>query len=343
MSRLKFAPAICIVVSFANAVLGGEQAVTNQTLRLALTLTDGSKVIGTPRIASIRVQTSYAKMEIPLMQIRNIKIEPDHETASLALANGDQLKGILTLKLIELDTAFGSVEVPLKHISGISVYQGGKGSLADILQDGLVLYYSFDKDEGDKVTDASGKGHDGKVQGAAWTPQGKIGGAYSFDGSNDKIVIAGWQPTIGNHNFCVSAWFKTTSGEEQCIVMWGNPYAGGKPMAEVETTGVGGMRGQAGFNNGGPGTITTSSAYNDGNWHNVVTAYDSVSGDTRIYVDGSLQTRGINNLNIASGDLYIGYRNLLNDSSFNGSIDEVCIYDRALSADEIKTLYNSQE
>ena len=72
-------------------------------LRLAIDLVDGSRIIGVPKIKSIPVQTSYAKMDIPLEQITSIHIRDDHEMASIDLLNGDKLKGVLDLKPLELE------------------------------------------------------------------------------------------------------------------------------------------------------------------------------------------------------------------------------------------------
>jgi len=90
-------------------------------LRLAITLVDGSHIIGVPRIESIPVQTSYAKMDIPLTLVRSIKIGDDHEGASFELQNGDMIKGILSLKPLELETVFGSITVDVQHIATVSI------------------------------------------------------------------------------------------------------------------------------------------------------------------------------------------------------------------------------
>lgn len=57
-------------------------------LRLTIDLVDGSHVTGVPRIKSIPVQTSYAKMDLPLKQIASINFHDDHERASIAMRNG---------------------------------------------------------------------------------------------------------------------------------------------------------------------------------------------------------------------------------------------------------------
>jgi len=96
-------------------------ALTVTPLRLAIDLVDGSHVIGVPRIKSIPVQTAYAKMDIPLKQVRSITIENDHEGASFELQNGDKLKGILDLKPLELETIFGKVSISIEHVQSLRI------------------------------------------------------------------------------------------------------------------------------------------------------------------------------------------------------------------------------
>jgi len=117
----------------------GEVAQTNTTLRLAIDLADGSHIIGIPKIESVSVQTAYAKMDIPLKQITSVKMEDDHETASLDLSNGDKLKGVLTLKPLDLTTVFGPVKVGIEHLRTI-VVSSGNGTLSKGMLDEVMIF-----------------------------------------------------------------------------------------------------------------------------------------------------------------------------------------------------------
>lgn len=98
------------------------QPATNEpAINVTVDLSDGSHLVGTPKIGSILVQTGYAKMEIPLSQVRTITLEKDHENASLELQNGDKLKGLLPLESLELTTVFGKVAVGPEQILKITV------------------------------------------------------------------------------------------------------------------------------------------------------------------------------------------------------------------------------
>jgi len=178
-----------LTVTLAALLLGGWAWAGNedtnpppQTLRAELDLTDGSHIIGIPKIESVPVQTSYARMDIPLRQILSMKMDDDHETASLVLSNGDKLKGVVALKPLDLTTVFGPVKVNIEHLRTIIV-SSGEGMPA-ILARSLVLHYSFDRDEGVVVTDQSPKKNNGSIRGAQFATKGKSGGGMQFDGAN---------------------------------------------------------------------------------------------------------------------------------------------------------------
>jgi hypothetical protein len=123
MSRHTFWIGVCAATALITAA--GEETQTNATLRLAIDLVDGSRLIGTPGLATVPVQTSYAKMDVPLTQIQALKIGDDHETVTLNLRNGDTLTGVISLKPIELKTLFGTASIGIEHIQQLRVTLGG--------------------------------------------------------------------------------------------------------------------------------------------------------------------------------------------------------------------------
>ena len=128
--------------------LGGTNEVLSP-VRLEITLVDGSCVIGVPIIQAVPLQTAYAKIQIPLMKILAIDIRDDHETATFALENGDTLTGVIRLEPITLATVFGAVAITSEHVKGIRVVPSG-GALSESVKKRRVLYYTFDREEGEK-------------------------------------------------------------------------------------------------------------------------------------------------------------------------------------------------
>jgi hypothetical protein len=123
--------AFLLVMGFGGHVWAGPDT-TNQVapaLCLELNLRDGSRLVGAPAIASIPMQTSYARMDIPLKQVFTLALEDGDEGASLSLLNGDKLKGGIRLDSITLETVFGKVTIGVEHIRLLRALPTGRDGL----------------------------------------------------------------------------------------------------------------------------------------------------------------------------------------------------------------------
>jgi hypothetical protein len=145
----------------------------------------------------------------------------------------------------------------------------------------------------------------------------------------------------------ISIWFKTTSttSGQQLLSKYGSTA---QFQFRLETNGT--ITLYSFQSSGGFATLQSASGYNDGNWHNVITTFNTTDGH-KMYVDGNttpVDTDTVNKsaLQSSSERMLIGVR----DSStgvidtaryFNGQIDAVSIYNYALSASQITTLYGS--
>ena len=337
MNRLRFHILVLSMMTLIDVTWAGVEK-TEPQLRLELDLVDGSRVIGTPSIESVPMQTAYAKMDVPLKEIRTIRIDADHETASVDLRNGDKLKGVVNLEPIKLETVFGKVSVGIEHIRNLRVVLAG-GALPEALKRRLVLYYSFDKDESGKVTDKSGKGHDGEVKGANWTKDGKVGGGYGFDGRS-CITADGSKLPAGNSSRTVSLWLYKEHGSGNIAFA----YGAHKPN---ESFGIALV------------SLNPNNAYvyvkigwkdlwgiTDKGWNkwvHVCAVYDESSGKMTIYGNGVMEnskSMSPNTPNISI--VYVGRPNF-EETYWKGIIDEVMIFDRALSEAEVKQIYDAQK
>ncbi len=336
MNRITYVLAVGAIASLAVSSRG-EEAQTNATLRLAIDLVDGSRLIGTPGLATVPVQTSYAKMDVPLTQIKALKIGDDHETVTLNLRNGDTLTGVISLAPIKLITVFGTASIGIEHIRQFTIVRTG-GALPETLRKGLVLYYSFDQNDGDKVIEDSGKGHDGTVKGATWIPKGKIGGAYSFNGKNARISLG--QPMPDSTSGTVSLWMRSTSTEQGAFLAKGVSDAGDGPYLIFTL-----WSGHMAFWYWNCTALSSTTIINDGKWRHLVWTQDGTN--LVMYADGIRQTYSISpggywfssfvgntwNLGVLDRSTDFGY--------YDGDLDEMMIYNRALSEDEVKLLYDA--
>jgi len=213
---------------------------------------------------------------------------------------------------------------------------------------GLVGYWPFDEGTETIAYDYSGNGNNGTLLDASptnadgntppqWTT-GKIGGALSFDGVDDYVdtLLIFNSPS----RFTVIAWINLpiTQGTQKNIA--GTSYR--HPQLLI----LGGnlVRIQFGDLTGFPGVNSTISIPNN-EWHHVVGTWNGIT--LRIYIDGVLNNTynpGSSPINNTQYHFQIGAFGPPNSNLrqlIQGLIDEVRIYNRALSDSEIKVLYEA--
>ncbi|MGB8216492.1 MAG: LamG-like jellyroll fold domain-containing protein [Candidatus Methanoperedens sp.] len=180
--------------------------------------------------------------------------------------------------------------------------------------------------------DSSGNGNNGTIVGAKFV-QGISGQALSFDGVDDYVSVPDSTSLDISGSLTVSFWVKTTTTDNDrgLLSKWGG--GSGYILYDVSNKAMFVIDSSATF------TITTSNI-NNGEWHHIVGVYNN--SKAIIYFDGVKQGEvakpviTTNNL-----PLEIGRYGQNNRYAFNGAIDEVRIYNRALNASEIQALYNS--
>lgn len=219
-------------------------------------------------------------------------------------------------------------------------------------ESGLAGSWHFDEGSGTTAMDSSGNGNTGTlVNNPSWS-DGKHGKAIGFDGVNDYADagnIAAFNFPTSTTSFTLSAWFKTSGTGIGNVIAKG---ACGTPGYRLRI-GKSGGAGVADFfiiDDGGNviARVTSSSTYNDNAWHHLTGVNDN--GLLRLYVDGTLigtATAPSGKSISSSSSLAIGYdfssgTTGCGSEYFNGTIDEVRIYSRALSSAEIQSLYEAK-
>jgi len=201
---------------------------------------------------------------------------------------------------------------------------------------GIVSYWGFDEGSGSSVVDFVGTNNGQLINGPTRTT-GQVGNAIQFDSSSWVSMTDNGLPA-GSNPRTVEAWIKTSDAGTGAIFVYGTPLASGQ-LSYV------GKNFPAGSNNiwiSQWGLSITTSGVNimDGNWHHI--AVISSSGNYKIYVDGILRASGNMTTNtVLSGIATIGAYKVYSDGTdqFIGQIDEVAIYNRALSTEEIQQQY----
>ena len=207
--------------------------------------------------------------------------------------------------------------------------------LTGSLTNGLVAYYPFNGNANDESINTN----NGTVNGATLTFDrfGNHNSAYEFNG-NDYIDLG---QNINLNSFTFSVWIKTNS---YGAIISKHRESSFNSSYEMQMLNSGNCNI---YFTASPNSVAYSiseiTPSNDGNWHHVVGSYDNTN--LRIYKDGELEKQGYNPANIYQTTLptLIGaFRNNSNtgySAYFTGIIDDVVIYDRALSNFEIQELY----
>ena len=200
----------------------------------------------------------------------------------------------------------------------------------------LVGWWKFDESTGTIASDSSGNGNNGALKGnPVWRPTGGVsGGAIELSGKGDYVEISNEANFDINDKITISTWVNITDVPQE----WTGIVTKGDSAWRLSTSFAKNI-----FHFG-----VSSSAYlngqatvDSGQWHNVVCVYDGQK--MSIYVDGKIDFSRLWTRPIGTNDfpVCIGENIELKDHCFHGLIDDVRIYNYALSQDEIIELFNS--
>jgi len=218
----------------------------------------------------------------------------------------------------------------------------------------LVLFLSFEEGAGNITKDMSGNGNDGELMGGvAWTGSGKFGSALEFNGVDSQVVLPGsgkLQPD--DSDFSIEVWIKADPGSQGWARVvdkfYGTGYCFGR-FGDNLTIG-------AEFGGNANDFASTTEVF-DNEWHHVALIRDvkSVEGlkisQLMIYIDGVQESdiiapnADIHNLDTTFVRIGAGVNCCAEDAEialfYKGIVDEVLIYRKALTEDEIKSDMNA--
>jgi hypothetical protein len=199
---------------------------------------------------------------------------------------------------------------------------------------GLVLYLNFDEGSGSTAKDLSGQGNDGAINGASWVKDGKIGSALSFESGNYVEVPHSASLSITDA-ITIMAWTYMAPGSsgEMAIVSKGTWAVNDLPYELTET--AGGVIFWQFYNDAGRDTCSPNSPPVD-EWHHIAGTYDGQI--FKAYIDGTLgeEWQYVGTMPENTASVTIGKRSKAAECYFTGMIDEVIIFSRALSVEEIQ-------
>lgn len=216
---------------------------------------------------------------------------------------------------------------------------------AAVLADSPIDYYRLDEASGTTARDISGNGNNGTYTSRITLNQG---GATTDGDTAVAMTGTGMQhgggstlPT-GTTSRTVEVWFKTTATPSSpwgsTLVAWGaessNEMFAVKVFSSTQVK-------MTNWNNAYYFTVPAGDNTLDGKWHYLVETFDGTN--TTFYYDGqNIGTQAVSvNTVLSSVGLVLGSQTGFNDSPYNGSLDEVAIYNKVLTAAQIQAHYNA--
>ncbi|NPA67545.1 MAG: T9SS type A sorting domain-containing protein [Chlorobi bacterium] len=269
--------------------------------------------------------------------------------------NGNDINGETGLSYIAEQT--GTYSAKITNIS-CSIYSNeikvksnfvspDNGDFVRISDSALVSWFSCDFNDN---TDLSGHGNDYFYSGWNYGEDrnGNFNSATFFNGQRDNITTSN---SFDNPDtFTLSLWFKTKSTQGGFLIGLGDNQWGESTLCDriiyFDDTG----RLYFGINDGTAKTISTTENYNDNIWHNVTASLSS--GGMKLYVDGILKSEDntvtqAGNFTgwwkIAHDIIDSGFTNVPANNYFNGTLDEIKIYERELLPEEVDFIFNENK
>jgi len=195
-----------------------------------------------------------------------------------------------------------------------------------------VAHWTFNETSGTTLIDIAGD-NNGTNNGATINQTGKINKAYSFDGTNDYILINDLNQNSRTRS--INTWFKLNSSNAYDVFFWAYSNEGTKSIwcrSEDSTSTT-----RCTYDNDVISTINRTSEYDDNQWHMLTYIINNTS--QKLYIDGVYKNSTseiTTSFNI--NDLYLGSRN--GDLYADVFLDDTRIYDFDLNLNDIALIYN---
>ncbi len=207
---------------------------------------------------------------------------------------------------------------------------------------GLVGWWKFDEGSGDVAMDSSGNNNDMTLLGGpTWGTDPEHRGIMVFDGEDDHAYIEGTPFELPTYT--IALWFRIDGGSgDRDLLSAKGPSGVNGVLLEIEPDGTLRNLHRFPFASGGGTNVYTEASYDDGAWHHVATL--KTATEMLLYVDGfqvgsepdTTQFEG------PLGEIWLGTLDQRMGRMLPGAIDDVRIYDRVLSEQEILTIMEGQ-
>ena len=331
-----FSAVALLIASCFTASAAETRSSTNSGTTLVVETRDGSRLVGQLTAPTLEFESAViGRLQVDLGRLVEMRRTPVQTAMTLTMINGDRLTGELVLPSLRLRTAFGEIGVPREQI----VMAGVRRSLSS---DGLRHLWSAEGDARDAVGDAHGQ-----ASGVIRYVEGRRGRAFAFGAEAEGIRLGESAGNFGVGDFTVAFWIRTTARPQIEYVMSKREACQPVKLWEVRRESDGRIALALGDvkDEFVPAHLFSRSRVDDSAWHHV--AFTRQRESVSVFVDGQHenkeQTPFIFNYTIPV-PLRLGSGCCAGQGGtthFAGQLDEVALYDRALSAAEIQALFGN--
>jgi Concanavalin A-like lectin/glucanases superfamily len=337
-----FSSRFLLAVAFIfSSVHFARAADTNVPPRLTIELHDGSRIVGTSLDKSLRFHSALlGDLKLEIKDICSVDCVSSNVT-KLTTANGDTFDVSFVDSEFKVKTSFGKVELPVDSVSKLTISTTDSGSYPA----GLVGFWSGNNQGRDSVSGADAVLTDitftDGIDGQAFSFNGvtssiKIPGSPALEvGTGDGFTIMAWiKPMDVQGLHPLFAWLRDSAWNDNVIQLW----IGLRP----DENGV--LRGFLPGGNENPFIVSQQGVLTPGVFQHIAWTYDKASGMSVLYVNGVVVAQRQMAPQIPAmteQDLWVSYHddrpgNWSTDRMFSGLMDDITVYNRALSASEIQ-------
>jgi len=265
--------------------------------------------------------------------------QADHRVVVLTLAGPLAENGTYT---VTVTGVIGEGDVPLEQpAEAVFTYSDPDSR--------LLAWWTFDDQTGGLAGDSSGSGHDGEVLGAAWSPDGRLDGALRFDGDDAVVDDDGEDYINGLSGLTVAMWIRADAVEtDYGIFTAGTP--GGSEGLWLQHSAAAAHGQESTFSaflstDAGSGAIEGPAGAQLADWQHVALTW-TAGGSMSLYLDGVAQELSYDSGPLAgtiagATQVLVGMAASGAAAGWQGLIDDVRIYERELSGEEIDALLDA--
>jgi hypothetical protein len=211
-------------------------------------------------------------------------------------------------------------------------------SYSKIDPESVVALWLFDEGAGDKIEDLSGNDNEGDILGAEWV-KGKFGNALEFDGTDDYVEVPHNDNLNITDDLTIVAWVRPSGSNAVNYAAIVQRQEASKHGLDTYFFGFNASY-RLHFGTQGENTQSAETTWKDGQWYHVAVVYKAAGFEGPLYINGEEAKLSVDNAGVMAGGTNELYMGRFNEVYLNGALDEIAIFNTALTEDDIKNIMN---